>query len=361
MELVATPPTAAPVAPPTTAPCPVVQADTASDPATSIPAIVSFRAIRTSMLISAIRVDATVKMEGEEEVPKNGRSGRGRPDGIPPRVAITVRLALAPHRGPGGRPPLPSTRTGAAFVDLRNKLQSLPFAACAVRLEFEMHHHHHHNRNAERGSGMGTFGVLAAATVAVAAAGYFVGRRWTSGSAVDPEDAPLKALRGAEGAYGEGRITGRTVTIARPRNEVYERWRDFERFPDFMENVTRVEPLADGSARWTVKAPAGAEANFTTRIVEDKPGEVIAWRSMEDDAIRTSGRVEFREAPGDRGTQVDLTLAYDPPGGRVGELVALLFRREPAVQARRDLKRFKQLVEAGEVAVARNLPIRDAS
>ena len=48
-------------------------------------------------------------------------------------------------------------------------------------------------------------------------------------------------------------------------------------------------------------------------------------------------------------------IAYDPPGGVIGELVAKLFQREPRIQTRRDLRRFKQLMETGEIATnARN-------
>ena len=87
-------------------------------------------------------------------------------------------------------------------------------------------------------------------------------------------------------------------------------------------------------------------------VVVDVPGEVIAWQSTEDAPVPNSGRVTFRDAPGGRGTQVELRIAYDPPGGAVGQMAAKLFQREPNIQARRELKRFKQLMEAGEIATA---------
>ena len=62
-----------------------------------------------------------------------------------------------------------------------------------------------------------------------------------------------------------------------------------------------------------------------------------------------SGRVEFRDA-GQRGTVVTATITYDPPFGVVGKIIAKMFQREPAIQARRDLRRFKQLMETGEIA-----------
>jgi uncharacterized membrane protein len=203
-----------------------------------------------------------------------------------------------------------------------------------------------------------TAAIVTAAVSLAAITGFVVARRWRESreAAETPTDTPRKSLRGA--ASREGRIVGRTVTIARPRQEVYAQWRDFTRFPEFMEDVTAVERLADDTFRWTVKAPAGREVTFDAQVVEDRPGELLAWHATDDAAVRNSGKVTFRDAPGGRGTQVDLTLVYDPPGGRLGELVAFLFQREPQVQARRNLRRFKQLMEAGEVAIAPTLPVR---
>lgn len=217
-----------------------------------------------------------------------------------------------------------------------------------------MHHHRHT-------PGAGATKIIAAAALTLAAAtGYAAARHWIATQPVrEPEDAPGKSLRHGAPGRREERVTGRTVTIACPRQEVYERWRDAERFPEFMENVTRVERVGADGFRWTIKAPAGEEVSFTTRTTEDRPGAALAWESVEGSSIRNSGRVAFRDAPGDRGTQVDLTIAYDPPGGRVGELMAFLFQREPALQAKRDLRRFKQLMESGEVAVAPRLPIQN--
>jgi len=210
------------------------------------------------------------------------------------------------------------------------------------------------------GPNAGSTAAIATVALAIAAAtGFAVARHWVKTRPIQrPEDAPQKSLRSASSDWRERRVAGRTVTIARPRQEMYERWRDAERFPEFMENVTKVERVGDGSFRWTIKAPAGEEVSFTTRTTEDRKGEAIAWESVEGSDIRNSGRVVFREAPGDRGTQVDLTIAYDPPGGAISELFAFLFQREPALQARRDLRRFKQLMESGEVAVAPGLPVQ---
>ncbi|SFR87009.1 SRPBCC family protein [Sphingomonas jatrophae] len=143
--------------------------------------------------------------------------------------------------------------------------------------------------------------------------------------------------------------TAQTVTINRPVAEVYARFRDFARLGDFMENVERIDVLDQQRSHWVVKAPAGRTVEWDARITEEEPERLIAWTSEEGAEVPNSGRVTFRDV-GDRGTVVTATLLYDPPGGTLGKIVAKLFQREPAIQARRDLKRFKQLLETGEIA-----------
>ena len=100
-----------------------------------------------------------------------------------------------------------------------------------------------------------------------------------------------------------------------------------------------------------VRAPAGRAVEWDAIITEDEPGERIAWASTEGADVANSGRITFRDA-GARGTVVTATILYDPPAGIIGKVVAKMFQREPAIQARRDLRRFKQLMETGEVATA---------
>ena len=145
-------------------------------------------------------------------------------------------------------------------------------------------------------------------------------------------------------------LVGRTVTIGRPRAELYAFWRDFRNLAHFMENIDSVTVADAGRSHWTIKAPAGRTVEFDTVITEDQPDAVIAWESLPAGDIKNAGRVEFFDAPPGRGTQVRVTMAYDPPGGEIGKAIAKLFQKEPKVQARRDLRRFKQLMEAGEIS-----------
>ena len=164
-------------------------------------------------------------------------------------------------------------------------------------------------------------------------------------------DASPHVLRGAakDAVQGDDTLVGRTVTIGKPRQEIYDRWRDFTRFPEFMDNVKSVEDLGGGRSRWSIKGPAGKDITLVTRLVEDVPGQRIAWESEDGSDIDTAGVLELTDAPPGRGTYVCLLMSYDPPGGAIGRGIAKLLQREPSLQARRDLRRFKQLMETGEV------------
>lgn len=143
-------------------------------------------------------------------------------------------------------------------------------------------------------------------------------------------------------------LFGKSLLINRPRAELYGAWTP-ERFPEFMENVVAVDDLGDDVSQWTIKAPAGREVTLVNRITERVPGQSIYWQSTPASDIANSGEVRFTDAPAGRGTYVSLIIAYDPPAGKVGRLATKLLQREPEVQARRDLHRFKQLMETGEV------------
>jgi uncharacterized membrane protein len=157
------------------------------------------------------------------------------------------------------------------------------------------------------------------------------------------------AARAAQGDEGDS-VVAKTVTISRPREELYAFWRDFANLPRFMENVVSVEPIDDRRSRWVVKAPAGQTVEWIAAVTQDEPGTLIAWQSEDGADVPNSGQVSFTDAPGGRGTWVSATIAYDPPAGIIGKVIAKMFQREPAIQARRELRRFKQLMETGEIA-----------
>lgn len=184
---------------------------------------------------------------------------------------------------------------------------------------------------------------------------------------VIPDDAPPASSKNSaavdEATLGllEPRgdtLVGRAVTINRPREELYAYFRDMANLPMFMENIEHVDVRDDRRSHWVVRAPGGTTVEWDSVITEEEPGRYFVWASTEDADVPNSGRIEFRDA-GARGTVVSATLVYDPPAGTIGKIVARFFQREPAIQAQRDLRRFKQLMETGEIATAaRNRQIR---
>jgi uncharacterized membrane protein len=141
----------------------------------------------------------------------------------------------------------------------------------------------------------------------------------------------------------------KAITIMQPADTVYRYWRDFSHLPNFMAHVQSVVTTGDRRSHWVVSAPAGQSVEWDAEIVEDRPGERIAWRSLEGSDIRHEGSVRFERAPADRGTEVHVDLRYDAPAGQAGAAIAKLFGEEPGQQIGDDLRRFKQVMETGEV------------
>ena len=174
-------------------------------------------------------------------------------------------------------------------------------------------------------------------------------------------DAPPLAARdndvareAAAAQQGETAVVGWSVTINRKPQELYDFWRDFANLAGIMQNVESIEVLDADRSHWKVAAPGGRTVEWDAIVTEDQPGRLIAWKSDEGASVTNSGKVEFKDA-GERGSVVSAMIAYDPPGGAIGEFVAKLFQKEPSIQARRDLRRFKQFMETGEIATsARN-------
>jgi uncharacterized membrane protein len=166
-------------------------------------------------------------------------------------------------------------------------------------------------------------------------------------TALDVMCAMQLSGNGRRGIHAKG-----TCIVNRPIEEVYGFWRRFENFSRFMRHVESVADLGDGRSHWKVKGPAGMELEWHATIVADVPNEVITWRSLENSDVDNAGAVRFTEAPGGRGTIVRVNLEYNPVGGVLGATVAKLFGEEPEQQMDDDLRRFKQILEVGEVVVS---------
>lgn len=143
----------------------------------------------------------------------------------------------------------------------------------------------------------------------------------------------------------------KSITINKSPAELYTFWRNFENLPRIMDHLESVTNTgADGKrSHWVAKAPAGTTVEWDAEVINDKPNEMIAWRSLENADVDNAGSVHFKEAAGGRGTEVKVSLKYDPPGGIVGATIAKLFGEEPSHQVEDDLRHLKQLMETGEI------------
>jgi uncharacterized membrane protein len=155
------------------------------------------------------------------------------------------------------------------------------------------------------------------------------------------------------GAQNERRgvPVNKSIVINATAEEVYQYWRDFENLPSFMRYLESVTVTGEGRSHWVAKAPGGS-VEWDAEVTEDRPNQLIAWRSLEGSEVETSGSVRFEPAVGGRGTVVHVQLDYNPPGGAIGALFAKLFGEDPDGQMQIDLRRFKQVIELGEVVVS---------
>ncbi len=139
-----------------------------------------------------------------------------------------------------------------------------------------------------------------------------------------------------------------SITINKPAEEVFKFWRNFKNLPRFMDHLESVQVIDDKHSHWVAKAPGDRTVEWDATIIEEIPNKKIAWKSADDAQVPNSGQVLFEPAPANRGTEVKVILAYDPPAGIFGEIFAKLFGQEPSQQIREDLRRIKQILEAGE-------------
>jgi len=154
----------------------------------------------------------------------------------------------------------------------------------------------------------------------------------------------------ANGSRGGGaaRLV-KTIAINRGPEELYSFWHDFENLPQFMYHLRSVRVTGPRTSHWVANAPAGGYVEWDAQIIDDIPNRRIAWRSMAGADIAHSGSVEFERRPGARGTMVRVELEYTPPVGPASIAIAKLFNEAPDQQIEDDLRRFKQLIETGDV------------
>ncbi|MBW4554920.1 MAG: SRPBCC family protein [Trichormus sp. ATA11-4-KO1] len=158
----------------------------------------------------------------------------------------------------------------------------------------------------------------------------------------------------------------KTVTINKPAEELYSFWRNFENLPRFMKHLKSVKVYDDtressGHAtrsHWITQGllDESRSIEWDTVIIEDQENELISWASVESAVVENSGRVRFQPAPGNRGTEVKAVTEYKPLGGVIVVAIAKLLGEDPELQIKEDLRRFKMLMEAGEIATTEGQP-----
>jgi uncharacterized membrane protein len=158
----------------------------------------------------------------------------------------------------------------------------------------------------------------------------------------DGPSSPVTSVR-----RGQGVRVNECIVLNRPRGEVYRFWRNLENLPRFMDHLEAVTVLDERRSHWIAKGPAGSRVEWDAEIHNETPNEMIAWRSLEGSEVSNAGSVHFM--PTENGdTEVRVVLRYDPPAGKLGAAVARLFGEDPSRQVADDLRRLKQVVEAGE-------------
>ena len=170
---------------------------------------------------------------------------------------------------------------------------------------------------------------------------------------VSTSDQPA---RNATIPYDTGIRVDKSVTINRPRHEVYNFWRKLENLPQFMEYLDSVEQTSATHSHWVTKGVAGKTLEWDAEIIHEVDGEMIGWKSLPGSSVANTGSVHFEDAPGERGTIVKVALQYNPPGGSVGAYIAKLLGSDPDKQVGEDLKHFKSMLEAGELPTSTGQP-----
>jgi uncharacterized membrane protein len=160
-----------------------------------------------------------------------------------------------------------------------------------------------------------------------------------------------EALGGAGGVLVE-----EAVTISAPADHLYSFWRNLEQLPRFMDHLVSVRQIDGRRSHWVAKAPRKRTVEWDAEIISDIAGELISWRTLEGSDVVSAGSVRFKPAAGNRGTELRVRLQYDPPAGKLGATVAWLLGHDPSQTIREDLRRFKQLMEGGEVPTIAGQP-----
>jgi uncharacterized membrane protein len=156
--------------------------------------------------------------------------------------------------------------------------------------------------------------------------------------------------------FDHGIHVEQSFTVNRSPWDLYQFWRDFENLPRFMHHLKSVKVLDSNRSHWEARGPAGTTVEWDATIINDEENALIAWRSLDGADVDNAGSVRFLPAPEGRGTEVKVVIEYIPPAGRLGAALAKIFGEAPDQQIQEDLRRFKQLMETGEIPSTEGQP-----
>jgi len=180
-------------------------------------------------------------------------------------------------------------------------------------------------------------------------------------AASGPGTLSMMKRMGIAPSAGADATVQQSMIVNRSPQECYEYWRDAKNLSRFMRRIESVQQTGEKRSHWIARGPGGIRMEWDTEITEEKPGEHIAWRSLEGSELDTSGSVSFGSAPGGRGTLVRLIMRYTPPAGAVGKLYAKVLGSDPSSEVRESLRRFKSLLETGEIPTTDGQPSGERS
>jgi len=208
------------------------------------------------------------------------------------------------------------------------------------------------------GAGLALYGLTRGSLggLAIAAIGGALIYRGATGHCNVYEAANMDTAHGKSSGKSAGKsVPGesgikveKSVTINKSASELYNYWRNFENLPRFMDHLESVKTISEKRSHWVAKAPLGTTVEWDAEITSEQENKRIGWKSVEDASVPNSGVVEFLPTA-NRGTEVKVTLTYEPPAGKLGSYIAKLFGEEPGQQVYGDLYRFKSLMESGEI------------
>lgn len=140
-----------------------------------------------------------------------------------------------------------------------------------------------------------------------------------------------------------------TVTVNKPKADVYSFWRRLENLPRFMKHLEKVEELTNTKSKWTAKGPAGVgSVSWEAEIIEDENNELISWRSLPGSTVDNAGQVRFAQGP-DNETEIKVRMTYRLPAGDMGGVAAKIFSPMAEKMMVNDIRDFKRVMEGGEV------------